>query len=105
MRQILQNLATGDVELAELPCPHVKPGHLLIRTTHSLISPGTERMLLEFGRASLIGKARQQPERLRAVLDKPRTDGVIPTLKSVRHKLDRPLPLGYCNVGVVMETG
>ena len=105
MRQILQNLATGEVELAEVPCPHVKPGHVLLRTTRSLISPGTERMLLDFGKAGLIEKARQQPDKLRAVLDKVRTDGMIPTLKAVRHKLDQPLPLGYCNVGVVLETG
>ena len=105
MRQILQNLATGEVELAEVPCPQVKPGHVLLRTTRSLISPGTERMLLDFGRAGLIEKARQQPDKLRAVLDKVRTDGMIPTLKAVRHKLDQPLPLGYCNVGVVLETG
>ena len=105
MRQILQNLATGEVELAEVPCPHVNPGHVLLRTTRSLISPGTERMLLDFGKAGLIEKARQQPDKLRAVLDKVRTDGMIPTLKAVRHKLDQPLPLGYCNVGVVLETG
>jgi predicted dehydrogenase/threonine dehydrogenase-like Zn-dependent dehydrogenase len=105
MRQILQHPATGEVELAEVPCPLVKPGHVLLRTTRSLISPGTERMLLDFGKAGLIQKARQQPDKLRAVLDKVRTDGMIPTLKAVRHKLDQPLPLGYCNVGVVLETG
>src|SRR6476659_5445415 len=105
MRQILQHLATGEVELAEVPCPLVKPGHVLLRTTRSLISPGTERMLLDFGKAGLIEKARQQPDKVRAVLDKVRTDGMIPTLKAVRHKLDQPLPLGYCNVGEVLETG
>ena len=105
MRQILQNLSTGEIELADVPCPHLKPGQVLVRTTHSLISPGTERMLLDFGKAGLIDKARQQPDKVRAVLDKVRTDGVIPTLKAVRHKLDQPLPLGYCNVGVVLETG
>jgi predicted dehydrogenase/threonine dehydrogenase-like Zn-dependent dehydrogenase len=105
MRQILQNLSTGAVELAEVPCPQVKPGHVLLRTTRSLISPGTERMLLDFGKANLLDKARQQPDKLRAVLDKVRTDGMIPTLNAVRQKLDQPLPLGYCNVGVVLETG
>ncbi|HMF94864.1 MAG TPA: bi-domain-containing oxidoreductase [Vicinamibacterales bacterium] len=105
MRQILENLSTGQIELAEVPCPQVKPGHVLLRTTRSLISPGTERTLLDFGKAGLIEKARQQPDKLRAVLDKVRTDGMIPTLQAVRHKLDRPLPLGYCNVGVVIETG
>jgi predicted dehydrogenase/threonine dehydrogenase-like Zn-dependent dehydrogenase len=105
MRQILQNLSTGEVELADVPCPHLKPGHLLIRTTRSLISPGTERMLLDFGKAGLIDKARQQPDKVRAVLDKVRTDGMMSTLTAVRHKLDQPLALGYCNVGVVLEAG
>src|SRR3989454_7395732 len=62
-------------------------------------------MLVEFGRASLLNKARQQPERVRQVLDKIRTDGLGPTLDAVRNKLDQPLPLGYCNVGVVIELG
>lgn len=105
MRQILQNLSTGAISLGEVPCPHVKPGHVLLRTSRSLISPGTERMLLDFGKAGLLEKARLQPDKMRAVLDKIRTDGMIPALQAVRHKLDQPLPLGYCNVGVVVETG
>jgi hypothetical protein len=64
MKQILQNLSTGQTELAEVPCPKAKPGQLLIRTRRSLISSGTERMLVEFGKASLIDKARQQPDKV-----------------------------------------
>jgi predicted dehydrogenase len=105
MRQILQNLKTGITELAEVPCPRAGPGQLLIRTSRSLISAGTERMLVDFGKAGLIDKARQQPDKVRMVLDKLRTDGVIPTFNAVRNKLDQPLALGYCNAGVVVEIG
>ncbi len=62
-------------------------------------------MLVDFGKAGLIGKARQQPDKVRQVLSKIRTDGLAPTLEAVLNKLDQPLPLGYCNVGRVMETG
>ncbi|MCF7810498.1 bi-domain-containing oxidoreductase [bacterium] len=105
MLQILQNLKTGETELADVPAPRVIPGHLLIQTSVSLISSGTERMLLEFGKANLINKARQQPDRVKMVLDKIKTDGLIPTIEAVRSKLDMPLPLGYCNSGTVLEVG
>ncbi len=105
MKQVLQNLRTGQIELAEVPCPLVRPGHLLIQTRRSLISAGTERSLVEFGHAGLIGKARAQPEKVRQVLDKIRTDGLLPTLEAVFARLDEPLPLGYCNVGRVIEVG
>ena len=105
MKQVLQNLRTGRTEVAEVPCPAAKRGHLLIRTTTTLVSAGTERMLVSFGQASLLGKARAHPDRVRQVWDKIRTDGLVPTLEAVFSKLDQPLPLGYCNVGIVMEVG
>src|SRR3984957_12369769 len=105
MRQVLQSLADGRTVIAEVPASTAPRGGLLIRTTRSLISAGTERMLVDFGRAGWIDKARQQPERVRQVLDKARTDGLLPTIEAVRSKLDRPLPLGYCNVGVIAEVG
>jgi len=105
MRQVLQHLRTGQIEVADVPCPVVQPGHLLIQTSRSLISAGTERMLVEFGQASLLGKARSQPEKVRQVLDKIRADGLLPTLEVVFSRLDEPLPLGYCNVGRVVEVG
>ena len=77
MRQILQNLKTGATEVAEVPAPCVGAGQLLIRTTHTLVSAGTERMLVEFGRANLLDKARQQPDKVRQVLAKVRTDGLL----------------------------
>jgi predicted dehydrogenase/threonine dehydrogenase-like Zn-dependent dehydrogenase len=105
MRQILQHLRTGEIELAELPAPGVRPGCLLIQTAASLISPGTERMLVEFSQANLLQKARRQPDKVRQVLDKLRADGLLPTLEAVFRKLDEPLPLGYCNAGRVIEVG
>jgi len=105
MKQVVQSLKTGDIELTDAPCPSVKAGHLLIRSVRSLISPGTERMLMEFGKAGYIAKARQQPDKVRQVLDKIKTDGLFPTLEAVFSKLDTPLPLGYCNAGVVVEVG
>ena len=105
MRQILQNLKTGKIEIADLPCPQVKPGHLLIRTRRSLISVGTERMLVDFARANLLNKVRQQPDKVKMVLDKICTDGLLPTLEAVHTRLDKALPMGYCNFGRVLEVG
>jgi predicted dehydrogenase len=105
MKQVLQNLKDGSTEVAEVPCPRVASGQLLIRTTRTLVSTGTERMLVDFGKAGLIDKARQQPDKVRMVLDKIRTDGLMPTLDAVRNKLDQPMQMGYCNVGEVVEVG
>ncbi len=105
MKQILQNLENGDTVLEEVPCPRVKSGHLLIRTTTSLVSAGTEKMMVDFGKANLLDKARQQPDKVKMVLDKVKTDGLMPTIDAVRSKMAQPLPLGYCNVGVVIEVG
>lgn len=105
MKQILQNLADGETLLADVPAPKTLPGSLLISTRRSLVSAGTERMLLAFGKASLVNKARQQPDKVRMVLDKVRSDGLTATLESVRARLDQPVPLGYSNAGVVVEVG
>ncbi len=105
MKQILQSLKTGVTEVAEVPCPSATNGRLLIRSSSTLVSAGTERMLVEFGKAGWIEKARQQPDKVRLVLDKIKTDGLLPTIETVLNKLDQPLPLGYCNVGVVLEVG
>lgn len=105
MKQVLQNLSTGQSELVEAPAPQPRKGALLIDTTASLISTGTERMLVDFGKAGLIAKARSQPEKVRQVLEKVGTDGLMTTVDAVRAKLGQPIPLGYCNVGVVRDSG
>ncbi|MDA7490970.1 bi-domain-containing oxidoreductase [Synechococcus sp. AH-707-M23] len=105
MKQLFQSLATGASDLPEIPAPAIGRGQLLIRTSCSLVSAGTERMLVDFGKGSWIDKARQQPEKVQQVLEKARTDGPLITLESVVSKLDQPLPLGYCNVGTVVAVG
>ena len=101
MRQVVQELGSGKTVLAEVPEPATPAGSLRILTRRSLISAGTERMLIEFARAGWVERARQHPERVRQVLDKVRTDGVAAAVEAVRSKLDQTLPLGYCNVGQV----
>ena len=105
MRQILQSLSTGETFSSDFPAPRMAPGQILLRSKCSLISIGTERMLVDFGKAGWIDKARQQPDKVQEVLQKVRTDGPLTTLDAVRSKLDQPLPLGYCNVGTVVAVG
>jgi predicted dehydrogenase/threonine dehydrogenase-like Zn-dependent dehydrogenase len=105
MKQIIQSFKTGQTILEDIPAPQVSRGNVLIQTTRSLVSLGTERMLVEFGRSNLIAKARQQPDKVKQVLDKIKTDGLVPTLEAVFNKLGEPLPLGYCNAGKVIGVG
>lgn len=104
MKQILQNLSNGETSLVDLPCPNNTKSNLLIATRNTVVSAGTERMLVDFGKANYIDKARQQPDKVKMVLNKVSTDGLMPTIDAVRSKLDQPLPLGYCHAGVVMES-
>ncbi len=105
MKQVLQNLRTGTTRLIDAPIPSLAPQHLLIQSTMSLISAGTERMLVDFGKASYLAKMRQQPEKVKMVLEKIKTDGLFATLGAVQSKLDQPLPLGYCQVGRIVQVG
>ena len=105
MKQIIQSFKTGETILEDIPAPQVSDGQVLIKTVRSLVSLGTEKMLVEFGKASIIQKARQQPDKVKMVLDKIKSDGLLPTLETVFNKLGQPLPLGYCNVGEVLAVG
>ncbi len=105
MKQIILPFRNGRPTLTEAPAPAIQEGQLLIRTTASVVSAGTERMLIEFGKASWIGKWKSQPERSRQVLQKFKTDGLLPTLRAIRSKLDRPIPLGYSSAGIVLAVG
>lgn len=89
MKTILQHLDSGTAEIVDVPAPNLRAGSpkVLIKNTHSLVSIGTERMLLEFGRGSLLSKARQQPDKIREVLDKAASDGIVETIGAVRSKL------------------
>jgi predicted dehydrogenase/threonine dehydrogenase-like Zn-dependent dehydrogenase len=104
MKQVLQNLSNGETTLADVPCPKGSTGNLLIASRNTLISAGTDRMLVDFGKANMVEKARQQPDKVKIVLEKVKTDGLLPTIDAVRSKLDQLLPLGYCNAGVVLDS-
>ena len=105
MKQVLQNLGSGETLLVDVPCPGGRVGSLLIQTQASLVSIGTEKMLIDFGKAGWVEKARKQPDKVRQVFNKIKTDGLLPTIEAVRSKLDQPIPLGYSNVGVVLDPG
>ena len=105
MKQLIHSYSTGKIELIEVPAPKVKENYLVIKSYMSLLSTGTEKMLVDFGKANYIGKVKQQPERLKGVIDKAITDGIIATADAVKSKLETPVQLGYSNVGVVLEIG
>ncbi|MDC1422782.1 bi-domain-containing oxidoreductase [Gammaproteobacteria bacterium] len=104
MKQLFQSLKDGSTTVADVPAPCCGQGQVLVQTAISLVSAGTERMLVEFGKGNLIQKALSQPDKVQQVLEKARSDGVMSTLDAVRSKLDQPLALGYCNVGRIIES-
>ena len=104
MKQLLQNLRTGEGTVAEVPVPIVQSGRVLVRTEASLISAGTERALAELGQKGLLGKARERPELIGKVFEKVKTDGLAQAIEGVRDKLDQSHPVGYSAAGIVIET-
>lgn len=105
MKQILQNTRTGALELVEVPAPALGPGQVLVRNVYSVLSPGTEKLAMDFARKSLLGKARSRPDLVRQVLRKVRQEGPLPTYRTVMDRLDVPQPLGYACAGFVEAVG
>lgn len=105
MKQLLQNLRDGKAAVVDVPVPTPRPGTVLVRNAASLISAGTERMVVDFAEKSLLGKARSRPDLVRQVLDKARREGVITTLEAVFNRLDQPMALGYSSAGTVVAVG
>ena len=105
MKQVLQSLRTGELEIAEVPEPVSLPGRVLVRNAFSFVSPGTERASREVAKSSLLSKARQRPDQVKKVLEKVRTEGVRSTFEKVRTRLEEPVPLGYSTAGIVLEAG
>lgn len=103
MKQIIQKLDTGETLVAEVPSPSSKANYAIIQSIITLLSVGTERMLVDFGKSGLVKKALSQPDKVKMVVEKVRTDGISATYETVRSKLDQPLPLGYCNVGEIID--
>lgn len=105
MKQLLQNLRSGETTVAEVPVPTPQKGEVLVRTAASLVSAGTERTLVSFAEKSLAGKARSRPDLVRQVLDKARREGLVTTVEAAFNRLDQPMPLGYSSSGVIAELG
>lgn len=105
MRQLIQSYRTGEMKLEEVPPPAVRSGGVLVRSVRSLVSAGTEKMIVDLARKSLLAKARSRPDLVRKVVTTARKQGILNTLKKVQTKLDTPIPLGYSSAGVVVEVG
>ena len=105
MKQVVQSAKTGKLSVRDVPAPKAAAGELLVRTRASLISAGTERMVVQFARKSLAAKAKDRPDLVQKVMAKVRTDGLKATMKAVLSRLDEPLPLGYSAAGIVVEVG
>ncbi|HEY5981979.1 MAG TPA: bi-domain-containing oxidoreductase, partial [Anaerolineales bacterium] len=105
MKQLLQYLRNGKAAVEEVPAPSVRPGTALVQTHASLVSAGTERMVVEFARQSLLGKARLRPDLVRQVLEKARREGLVGTARSALSRLDLPMALGYSSAGVIVGLG
>jgi predicted dehydrogenase/threonine dehydrogenase-like Zn-dependent dehydrogenase len=105
MKQLLQNLRTGRASVEEVPPPEVRPRTALVRTAASLVSAGTERMVVDFARQSLLGKARRRPDLVKQVLDRARREGLVGTARSAFRRLDQPMALGYSSAGTIVALG
>lgn len=105
MKQVVQEIATGETVLLDVPVPIARPGMAVVRTAASVVSAGTERALVEFAGKSLLGKARSRPDLVRQVLEKVQREGLLTTYEAVQNRLDQPLPLGYASAGTIVEIG
>jgi len=105
MKQVMQNMRDGKTIVAEVPAPTPRPGQALVRVAASLVSAGTERMLVEFAEKSLVGKARSRPDLVRQMMDKMKREGVLPTVQAAFNRLDQPMALGYSSAGTIISLG
>ena len=105
MKQLLQNIRSGETSVVEVPIPTPQAGEVLVCSAASLVSAGTERMLVEFAEKSLLGKARSRPDLVRQMMDKSRREGLLTTVEAAFNRLDQPMPLGYSSAGTIVALG
>ena len=105
MKAVIQSYRTGELEIADVPAPALKPEGVLVRTGASLVSAGTEKLMVDLAKKSLLGKARERPDLVRQVVQKIGRDGLLPTIETVQRKLDTPITLGYSSAGTVIAIG
>ena len=95
MKQVIQNVGSGELQVQEIPAPAVAPQSVLIANQSSLVSAGTEKMIVDLSKKSLLGKARERPDQVKRVLEKIRNEGLFSTIDQVRKKLETPMTMGY----------
>src|SRR5688500_4433247 len=105
MKQLLQNISTGQASVVEVPIPNAGSGKVLVQVATSLVSAGTERMIVDFAEKSLIDKARSRPDLVAQTLQKAKREGIMSTIEAVQNRLDQPMALGYSCAGVVIKSG
>src|SRR5512138_39840 len=105
MKQLLQNIKNGKTVIEDVPVPTPREGMALVKVAASLVSAGTERMVVEFAEKSLVGKARSRPDLVKQVLDKAKREGLIPTVQAAFNRLDQPMALGYSSAGTILALG
>ena len=105
MKQVLQNMRDGKTVVTDVPAPTPRAGQALVKVAASLVSAGTERMLVEFGEKTLVGKARSRPDLVRQVTDKMKREGMLPTVRAAFNRLDQPMALGYSSAGTIIGLG
>ena len=105
MKQLLQNMRDGKAVIEDVPTPEPRKGTALVKTAVSLVSAGTERMVVEFAEKNLVDKARSRPDLVRQVLDKAQREGLIPTIQATFNRLDQPMALGYSSAGTILKLG
>ena len=105
MKQLLQNVKNGNTTIEEVPMPTPREGMALVKIAASLVSAGTERMIVEFAEKNLVGKARSRPDLVKQVIDKARREGIVPTLQAAFNRLDQPMTLGYSSAGTIVALG
>ncbi len=105
MKQLLQNIKNGKTTVEDVPVPTPREGMALVRVAASLVSAGTERMVVEFAEKSYLGKARSRPDLVKQVLDKAKREGLKPTMQAAFNRLDQPMALGYSSAGTIVALG
>ena len=105
MKQLLQNMKNGKTTIEDVPAPTPRAGMALVKTAASLVSAGTERMVVEFAEKNLVGKARSRPDLVKQVFDKAQREGLVPTVAAAFNRLDLPMALGYASAGTIVALG